>query len=306
VEAALSVPDGKLHDLAGVERELSRLRGDRHGASVRATTVNLVVYAPSPDAVGQAEEALHMIGGGRPMRALILTPGPGKAMARVASSCWLADSGQEVCSEQVVIEAADAALPSSVVGLLVPDLPVFLLWQGEIGARRPLLEELSGLATRLIVDSDKCGIAAAESVRGLAPSLTDLAWTRLAPWREAMAELGDSPGGLNAFKRAHSLEVAGPANEAALLAGWLRSRLQLHMGLDHAANRRHLERVCVESRDVTLTVERVGRGSVGRAVGPDGLERAVMLPRREWSWLVGAELDRLGSDEAFEQALAAA
>src|SRR5581483_11853601 len=112
------------------------------------------------------------------------------------------------------------------------DLPVFLLWLGPVEDVRALLEELSELATRLIVDSDQCGIGCAESVRELTPSLTDLAWTRLTPWREALAALGDSPGGLRAYQRAHMLEVRGPANEAALLAGWLRSRLGRPIGLD--------------------------------------------------------------------------
>src|SRR5438067_679448 len=81
-------------------------------------------------------------------------------------------------------------------------------------ARRSLLCELAELASRLIVDSGECGVAAAESVVGLTPSLTDLAWTRLAPWREALASLGDSPGGLKAYGRAHSVEAQGPENEA--------------------------------------------------------------------------------------------
>jgi glucose-6-phosphate dehydrogenase assembly protein OpcA len=301
-----TVTEGGLVELAAVDSELARLRGGPHGASVRATTLNLMVYAPDPDSVSQAERALNRIGGGRPLRALVLTPGKGKATARVSSSCWLGSTGQEVCSEQVVIEADPAALPSSAVPVLVPDLPVFLLWLGPVEDVRALLEELSELATRLIVDSDQCGIGCAESVRGLTPSLTDLAWTRLAPWREALAALGDSPGGLRAYQRAHMLEVRGPANEAALLAGWLRSRLGRQIGLDHSGRTRHLERVAVAGRAAWLSVERTGRTGVGRAVGPDGLEHPVVLPRREWAWLVAAELDRLGSDPVFEAALAAA
>jgi glucose-6-phosphate dehydrogenase assembly protein OpcA len=298
-----------LTDLKNVESELARLRGrDGHGASVRATTVNLVVFSPSDDCTRRAADAMTRIGGGRPLRSLVLEPGRGSARAHISSSCWLAATGQEVCSEQVIVEAEPAALPSTVVGLLVPDLPVFLLWQGEIGSgdRRALLEELAEVADRLIVDSDECGVEAAQSVLELTPSLTDLAWTRLAPWREALAALGDSPGGLKAYGRAHSIEAHGPENEAQLLAGWLRSRLGRQIGLDHARRRRELARVCVDCGQRALVVERTGKGSVGRAVGADGLEHPVVLPSRTWAWLVGAELDRLGSDRAFEDALAAA
>jgi glucose-6-phosphate dehydrogenase assembly protein OpcA len=294
-------------EIGRVESELARLRGDQHGASVRATTVNLVIFSPTDDCTKRAADAMTRIGGGRPLRSIVLVPARGKARAQVSNSCWLAADGQEVCSEQVVVQAERAALPSAVVGLLVPDLPVFLLWSGEIDAhdRRPLLGELAELASRLIVDSDECGVEAAESVLRMTPSLTDLAWTRLAPWREALAALGDSPGGLKAYGRAHSVEAHGPENEARLLAGWLRSRLKRQIGLDHARRRRELARVCVDCGDRELVVERTGKGEVGRAMGPDGLEHPVVLPRRTWAWLVGAELDRLGSDRAFEEALAA-
>jgi glucose-6-phosphate dehydrogenase assembly protein OpcA len=211
-----------------------------------------------------------------------------------------------VCSELVLIEAGAAALPSALLGLLIPDLPVFLLWQGEIGDHRQLLQQLAAHATRLLLDSDECGIEATASVSRLTPALTDLAWTRLISWREAVAGFADSPSGLRALRRATAVAARGPANEAALMAGWLRSRLELHLGLDRAGRGQSMERIAVQSSAGEFLVERVGRGAVGRAVGPDGIEHPVMLPNRDWAALVGAELDRMGSDRVYEAALAAA
>ncbi len=99
---------------------------------MRATTLNLMVYAPTAEAVAHGERALNGIGGSRPLRALVLTPGEGRPTARVSSSCWRRRPAGDVLSEQVVIQADPAALPSSVVPLLVPDLPVFLWWRGRI------------------------------------------------------------------------------------------------------------------------------------------------------------------------------
>ena len=293
-------------DLAGVDRELARLRGGSHGTNVRATTLNLVAFAGSDDHVNRISDAITTIGSSRPLRALVAMPTPGPVRATVSCSSWLGAGGQEVCSELVLIEAGAAALPSAVLGLLIPDLPVFLLWQGEIGERRQLLQQLAGQATRLLLDSDECGLEATASVSRLTPALTDLAWTRLIPWREALAGFADSRDGLRALRRATAVAARGPANEAALMAGWLRSRLELHLGLDRSGRGQSMERVAVQSSGGEFLVERVGRGSVGRSVGPDGIEHPVMLPHRDWAALVGAELDRMGSDRVYEASLAAA
>lgn len=295
-----------VHDLSRVEHELTRLRGRERGASVRATTLNLVVLAPTPEHVNQTSDALALLGGSRPLRGLILTPVDSPAQARVSSSCWRNTTGQEVCSEQVAISAPAAALPSAVVGLLVPDLPVFLLWQGGVDPHRDLLEDLAELSTRMIADSGDCGLDQLRAAAALSPSVTDLAWTRLAGWREALASQADLPAGLDVFEHAIGLDVRGPANEAELLAGWLRSRLGRQIGLERAGRSRRLERLRVLSARGELVVERTGSGDMGRAVGPDGSEHPVALPRRDYAVLLGSELDRFGADPVFEQALAAA
>jgi glucose-6-phosphate dehydrogenase assembly protein OpcA len=293
-------------DLAGVDRELARLRGGGHGTNVRATTLNLVAFAASDDHVNRISDAITTIGSSRPLRALVAVPGSGGLRATVSCSTWLGAGGQEVCTELVLIEAAAAALPSALLGLLIPDLPVFLLWQGEIGEHRRLLEQLAAQATRLLLDSDECGLEATASVSGLTPALTDLAWTRLIPWREALAGFADASAGLRDLRRATAVAARGPENEAGLMAGWLRSRLQLHLGLDRSGRGQNMERVAIQSSAGEFVVERVGRGAVGRALGPDGIEHPVMLPHRDWAQLVGAELDRMGSDRVYEAALAAA
>jgi glucose-6-phosphate dehydrogenase assembly protein OpcA len=293
-------------DLAGVDRELARLRGGSHGTNVRATTLNLVAFAGSDEHVNRISDAITTIGSSRPLRALVAVPSSGGVRATVSCSTWLGAGGQEVCTELVLIEAGAAALPSALLGLLIPDLPVFLLWQGEIGEHRWLLEQLAAQATRLLLDSDECGLEATASVSRLTPALTDLAWTRLISWREALAGFADTSTGLRDLRRATAVAARGPENEAALMAGWLRSRLQLHLGLDRSGRAQNMERLAIQSSAGEFVVERVGRGAVGRALGPDGIEHPVMLPHRDWAQLVGAELDRMGSDRVYEAALAVA
>ncbi len=296
----------RVEDLNHVERELVRMRARESGSSVRATTLNLVAFAGTDEHLNRTVDALQLIGGSRPLRAIVMVPGEDTTSAAVSSTCWRNVSGQEVRSEQIVVTARPVAMPSAVVSLLIPDLPTFLLWNGDLGDRRELLLGLADEATRLILDSDECGLETVVEAGSLSVAVTDLAWARLTPWREALASLTDSRDGLQLLKRAMGVEVRGPSNEAALIAGWLRSRMGRQLGLQHEHARKALDCIRVDCGKDDLVVERTGQGDVGRAVCGGASEHAVLLPRLDWATLLGAQLDRLGSDQIFEQALSAA
>jgi glucose-6-phosphate dehydrogenase assembly protein OpcA len=292
-------------ELAGVERALAELRGGDSLGSVRATTLNLVITCSSEEDADSTEHVLEGIGGSRPLRAIVISPTNGKPKARVASACW-SGGGQQVCTERITIHGARAALPSAVLSLLVADLPVFLWWQGEIpDPSDPVLEELVEAATRVIVDSDQAGIEPVRHVDRMAAGLADLAWVRTNPWREAIAALFDAPRQRKALDHLVGLEVAGPPNQAALLAGWLRSRLDRQVGLDTTRAKR-INRVELLCGNDAFVVERSSRNEHGEARGPDLAPRAVGLPAPGLVALLSGELDRLGAERPFEQALAAA
>ncbi|HEY8859809.1 MAG TPA: glucose-6-phosphate dehydrogenase assembly protein OpcA, partial [Gaiellales bacterium] len=131
-------PPVELTDLSQVERALAASRAGGPG-SVRATTLNLVAYAPTPADVAFTQRALERIGGSRPLRAIIAGIGANGVRASVSASCWLGTGLQQVCSEQVVLTARADALPSAVLSLLVPDLPTFVWWQGPMPPELALL-----------------------------------------------------------------------------------------------------------------------------------------------------------------------
>jgi glucose-6-phosphate dehydrogenase assembly protein OpcA len=184
----------RVDDLNHVERELLRMRARESGSSVRATTLNLVAFAGNDDHLNRTVDALQLIGGSRPLRAIVTVPGDGATSAEVSSTCWRNVSGHEVRSEQIVVTARPVAMPSAVVSLLIPDLPTFLLWNGDLGDHRELLLGLAHEATRLILDSDECGLKTVVEASSLSVAVTDLAWARLTPWREALASLTDNRG----------------------------------------------------------------------------------------------------------------
>jgi glucose-6-phosphate dehydrogenase assembly protein OpcA len=295
----------EVSDLDRVESALAELRGGDHRGSVRATTLNLVVLCESDTHVERAQDAISRIGGSRPLRAIVLLPGEGHPKVAVSSSCWAAADG-EVCSEQVLIAAARDALPSAVVPLLLSDLPAFVWWQGEIDMGDEVLVELVELSDRLIVDSDEAGIDAVEKITLLPRALSDLAWGRTAPWREAVAGMFDTAGPLECLEHLIGAEVSGPQAQASLIAGWLRSRLHRQVGLD-LTERSSLNRVSLDcGGSGCFTVERDGRLAVGTAEGPGLPAHPVVLRHDHIASLVGGEIYRMGVDHVYEQALAAA
>lgn len=296
-------PPVELTDLTQVERALAASRAGGPG-SVRATTLNLVAYAPTPGDVGFTQRALERIGGSRPLRAIVVGTGADGVHATVSASCWLGSGLQQVCSEQVLLTARADALPSAVLSLLVPDLPTFVWWQGPMPADRALLSALAVLGTSTIVDSNSSSLEGVEEVGRLEPAVTDLAWLRLEPWREAIASVFDPPPIASALADLAAVEVDGPVNEARLLAGWLGSRLDRSVKLTHS-ERPHVERVALICGRSEYVVERHTRVQVGRAYGTDVREHAVVLPLLDASVLLGRALDVHGSDPVFAAALAA-
>jgi glucose-6-phosphate dehydrogenase assembly protein OpcA len=128
---------------------------------------------------------------------------------------------------------------------------------------------------------------------------------RTGPWREAIAALFDGRAQRRLLDHLVGVEVIGPRNQSALLAGWLRSRLHRQVGLDTRRAAR-VNRVQVICGNESFLVERDKRNQHGTASGPGLAPRTVALPSSAVDLLLAGELDRLGAERPFEDALAAA
>jgi Glucose-6-phosphate dehydrogenase subunit len=302
--AVIANPPVELTDLAQVERALAADH-ERGTGSVRATTLNLVVYAPTAEDVSFTQRALERIGGSRPLRAIVASAGADGVRATVSTSCWLGSGMQQVCSEQIYLTVRADALPSAVLSLLVTDLPSFAWWQGPIPEGLAVLADLTRLCSSTVVDSNISSLEGVARVGRLDSWVTDLAWLRLEPWREAVASVFDPPAAAAALAEVRTACIEGPINEARLLAGWLTSRLGRKVELDHH-ERTHVERIAIRCGGPEYVIERPAGGHVGRAYGPGTTEHPIVLPIQDASTLLGRALDIRAADDVFEAALAAA
>ena len=274
-----------------VERALSRLRMERDArdgeAVLRTSVMTHIAWVP-PEWLEIALQTLDGLAERHPSRTILLVPEPDAAESRIDAELALrrfdvSGLSRDVATEVVLLRLRGerALAPGSIVApLLVSDLPVFLRWRGEPPFGSDELDQLTGLADRMVVDSREWRHVPRALVKLVSytgrVAISDLAWRRTGPWRRGLAGLWPGIAGIE------ELEVRGPKPEAHLLAGWLRARL---------------------AREVVLVLEEAERLE---AVAVDGVPLAVRpAEERSQSDELSRELDEFGRDAVYEQTLAA-
>lgn len=289
MEATLTAAT-ELTSIREIEREIARLRQESSGIdkpALRTSSMTHLAWVPSRW-VEAARGALEGLAERHPSRTILLFPEPDADQdaltAEVDLRCFVGGGvANQVCWEVVSVRLLGerAASPASVVQpLLLPDLPAFLRWRGPLGTSQGE-RELISVVDRLVIDSSECPDLGWElsEVAELVDDVivSDIAWARARPWREAVAALWPE------VAEASVLRVAGPEADALLLAGWLRGRL------DRPVELRHEPAGEIELVEVD-----------GKAVVPDRADR------RSASDLLSDELDVFWRDRIYEEAVEAA
>ena len=199
--------------------------------------------------VAAAEDVLSGLAERHPSRTIVLTPEPDAEDGLDGTTeveCYPVGDGRSVCVDTIRIRLRGrrAEAPASVVQpLLIPALPVFLRWRGVPPFGEQPFEQLVDVVDRLIVDSTEWpGLPApyaqlAEVFDRVAVS--DIAWARTSRWRPQLASLWPEIGDVERIR------VVGTHAQAHLLAGWLRSRLNRDVELEHEVSDR-LEEVDID------------------------------------------------------------
>jgi glucose-6-phosphate dehydrogenase assembly protein OpcA len=271
-----------------IESELSRLNSegfDPGHCAQRTRVLTHVAWVPQE----WERAALAVLGGlgdRHPSRTIVLFPDPGAKRDALDAEVSVERFGfggdrRAVASEVICVwlRGSRAGAPASVVQpLLVSDLPAFLRWRGELDPASAELDQLIGVVDRLVVDGTEWADPAV-AYRALPEllervAISDIAWSRLLPWRQAVAALW--PG----IAEAETLSVAAPRAEALLLCGWLRGRLGRDVALEH------------EEGDEVERVEIDGVAAV-----PIRLEQPSAVD------LLSGELELYGREPVYEEAV---
>jgi glucose-6-phosphate dehydrogenase assembly protein OpcA len=197
---------------------------------------------------------------------------------------------------RLALHAESVTLP-----LLAPDAPVVTWWHGE-PPDKIAHDPLGVFADRRITDARRATDPAAalqQRAMDFAPGDTDLAWTRLTPWRAALASAFDGP---SRHKPTRAVVRGGSAEPSArLMAGWLRSRLEIDVDVDGVDDEpiNAVEITFDNDKTTTATVE--GSNLVLRR---EGQQDAYMpFGERPLGELLAEELRRLDHDTIYAEAL---
>jgi Glucose-6-phosphate dehydrogenase subunit len=276
--------------LSDVLKRLGSMRSSVSGphSNLRTSVMTHTAWVPK-NWLDAARGALAGLAEAHPSRTILLVPDPAAERdaidARLSVYCFdLPGESRTVCSEVVELHLSGsrATAPASVVEpLLISGLPVFSRWRGRPPFGSQEFEQMVHVVDRLIVDSAEWdGVPGdyTELVKCFdQTAVSDIAFRRSVRWRGMLADLW--PGIADTKK----IAVTGPKADALLIVGWLRSRLNREVALEH------------EQADEL------------RAVSVDG--DAVSAPRGEApdaSSLLSAELDQFGRDRIYEAAVHAA
>lgn len=274
-----------LTSLREIEREVAsrRVAPGSDAPFQRTSVMTHTAWVPE-EWVEAAEDVLAGLGERHPSRTIVLFPQPDEddgLEGDVEVDAYPVGEGRCICTETIRIrlKGRRASAPASVVQpLFLPDLPVFLRWRGLPPFGADHFESLVDAVDRLIVDSTEWPDLPrpyerlAEIFERVAVS--DIAWARTSRWRPQLASLWPDIGGVRRIR------VTGTAAQAQLLAGWLRSRLDRDVELEH------------EPSDRLVGVEIDGEP----APFPPGDPPAA-------ADLLSEELDKFGRDRIYEEAV---
>ena len=219
---------GQIRALLGTARE-------RAGAPVeRVLTLNLVGIHFSQLSWNKGVAALEAASTVHPARIVALIADPKSTVNGVTARVSVKrPKGAPFYIERIVLTATGTAvrhLESAMIGLLVPEVPVVIVWGGR--AEGDLLNHAVEQADRLILDSGSRSVDGLRHVAHLAARgapVGDLAWARIFPWQSLAADVLDIPNlreHRDKLKAVRITTAGAPGAEALLLAGWFQSRIK--------------------------------------------------------------------------------
>jgi hypothetical protein len=283
-------------DVDAIRQQLQRSRKEvaqsESDAAARVATLNFVVFIDDPAHRDWVLLRAKRVADKLPSRLIVLDS------TSAASGVDVSSSRRDGPSGTIITERVDVGVSTidhlSIISLVhelsVPDIPTVLWWSGSRLLASRTFKGLAQQAVTVLVDSSG-KVRGEEIIRELGEFLTrfpgivlaDLAFMRLAPWQDMIAQFFDDPTLREDLFSITGLEIeSGSDAEALYLAGWLGSRLSWEIAERDAFHDRRGHSIPFKRTDkgdqrrVVSVVLRAG-DTVYRAAISDGDEGVVAL-----------------------------
>jgi hypothetical protein len=219
-----------------VSGSLDAIRAELSREKLSTSTLNFIVWIDDRARRDWILERTGMLAEKHPSFTLIFDNTGDCAGATVTTGAREGYTTFTVQGERVHIDVCNAPadeIAAYVGALSSSSVPTVLWWSGFKETSRATFYALLPLITTLLVDSsggtrDETGLRklAAFHAEHIDVALRDLAWMRLRPWQDMIADFFDDPSLLEELFTIRALHIAsGSDSEAFYLAGWLASRL---------------------------------------------------------------------------------
>ncbi len=320
-----------------VSTSVEAIRGELSRGKLSTSTLNLVVWIDDPARRDWIRERAGMLTQKHPSFTIVFdNTGVRAGDATVTTSARNPHATVTVDAERVEIDVSGMnaeAVAAYVTGLCTSGVPTVLWWSGFNEASRPTFAALLPLIDALVVDSsggqrDESGMRALGKFHAEHPEvvLRDLAWLRLRPWQDMIANFFDDPNLERELFSIRKLAIAsGSESEALYLGGWLASRLgwrasgkdaftdldgkEISFERRRVGDIRRVQSVCIDTDTSWYRGEVAGDGNVVR-VWVEGEhtsdERLYPLQAIDNASLLERAILEPGLDEVFETALRSA
>jgi glucose-6-phosphate dehydrogenase assembly protein OpcA len=266
------------------------------GSPAMGMVMTLIIAMDEDDAT-DAMEAARMASREHPARVLGVILGDARGHGVVNAQVGI---GQSWTGETALIRLSGEVVrhPESVVlPLLLPDSPVAIWWPKD-APQDPAADPLGALAQRRITDAAATTRGKTRAIHTICATYTkgntDLAWTRLTPWRALLAAALDQQP-LKVRRASVTAERISPSAE--LLRAWLNDRLRVPVERASSTGPGITE-VVLETKEGPIRISRPD-GRLAVFSSPDRPDRPVALRRRELPDLLAEELRRLDEDDVY-------
>ncbi len=238
---ATIAPEKILKELADLWVDSAKHEQTEGGSGVlRACSMTLLALSEAGEDTQDLGETIAALMPEHPARTILVRlsgAGDRSLAERVYSQCWMPfGQRRQICCEQVEITASDAALadlPSVVVPLTVPDLPLIVWCRSARLLAMPEFRAIAAMAWKVVFDSAAAPDAAevlkrAQELAEGGVMLGDLSWTRLTRWREMLSQVFENQQNTALLPGVASVDVEWTASlhvTALYLAAWIRDSL---------------------------------------------------------------------------------
>lgn len=210
---------GREVEIGRIDKELRKL-WDEDEARTNASLMNLAIYTERSEELVEISKAVRGLTREHACRALLIgidRDAPETSIrAWMTAHCHLAHGHKSICCEQLAFKLTGRAtgrLRNTVFAHLNSDLPLILMWNGELSPRFD--ERLYSLVDRFVFDSSEWrqdALASFDRIREAmenSPRLVvqDLEWTRSNQFRFSVAALFDDPLAQAALGAIEAVEI---------------------------------------------------------------------------------------------------